>query len=309
MSSEPISLTVVSPASIRLDKFLAEKVPHFSRVKLQEMITNGEVTVNGKVAAKPALKLEIGDLVETLLVKPSEEGLIKQKLDLDIIYSDDSVIVINKPAGLVVHPGAGHSENTIVNALIYHWPEIAEVGEAARPGIVHRLDKETSGVLIAARTQAAYEWLVKQFKSRKPQKSYIALVDGIPPTPTGRIETRIGRDEKIRQRMAVTYGESGRKAITEYFTIQNFPNHTLLEVNPLSGRTHQIRVHMAFLGCPVTGDQVYGRRKKSIEIDRFFLHASSLKIRLPGENEDRTFDATLPLDLQNTLKQLEGKHG
>lgn len=307
MKTESIRLVYAGESTLRLDKFLAEQIRQLSRAKLQEMISNGEVQINGKVVTKAAQKLEHGDHVETVLVFEEEDELKKQALVLDVLYEDENVIVLNKPAGLVVHPGAGHNKNTLVNALIYHWPEIAQVGEPKRPGIVHRLDKETSGVMIVARNQAAYEWLVKQFKGRKVQKSYLALVDGTPPTPTGRIETRIGRDEKIRQRMAVTYGEKGRKAVTEYFTKKDYLDHTLVEVNPLSGRTHQIRVHMAYIGCPVAGDRVYGRRKSSLEIDRFFLHASGLSIRLPGEKEERSFEAPLPQDLQEILEQLESK--
>lgn len=305
MPSKSVRLVYEGEDNPRLDKFMAEQISQVSRVKLQEMIANGEVLLNGKVVRKAAQKLEFGDRVETTLAAEEEDELKKQALDLDILYEDGNVIVVNKPAGLVVHPGAGHSKNTLVNALIYHWPEIAQVGEPKRPGIVHRLDKETSGVMIVARNQAAYEWLVKQFKGRKVQKSYLALVDGTPPTPTGRIETRIGRDEKFRQRMAVTYGEKGRKAVTEYFTKQDYLDHTLVEVNPLSGRTHQIRVHMAFIGCPVAGDRVYGRRKSSLDLERFFLHASGLSIRLPGEKEMRSFEAPLSKDLQKVLEQLE----
>lgn len=307
MRTEPIHLVYAGEGAVRLDKFLAEQISQLSRAKLQEMIANGEVRLNGKVVSKPAQKLEQGDRVETVLIFEPEDELKKQAMELDVLYEDENVIVLNKPAGLVVHPGAGHNKNTLVNALIYHWPEIAQVGEPKRPGIVHRLDKETSGVMIVARRQAAYEWLVRQFKSRKVQKSYLALLDGTPPTPTGRIETRIGRDEKIRQRMAVTYGEKGRKAVTEYFTRQNFANHTLVEADLLTGRTHQIRVHMAFIGCPVVGDCVYGRRKPSLDLERFFLHASGLSIRLPGEKEERRFEAPLPQDLQHVLEQLESK--
>lgn len=307
VKTETITLTSRESQAIRLDKFLADSIPNYSRARLQNLISEGKVRVNGVVVRKTAQKIEPNDLVETVLPIAESAELERQDLNLDLIYSDQDVVVINKPAGLVVHPGAGHQGSTLVNALIYHWPEIAGVGEPSRPGIVHRLDKETSGVMIVARSQEAYDWLVKQFKARKPQKTYLALVDGIPPTPTGRIETRIGRDEKIRQKMAVTYGESGRKAVTEYFTRQSFLNHTLVEVNPLSGRTHQIRVHMAFLGCPVTGDRVYGRRKPSIEMERFFLHASELTIRLPGAKEDSRFTAPLPDELKKILENLEGK--
>jgi len=215
------------------------------------------------------------------------------------------VIVVNKPAGMVVHPGAGTMKDTLVNAILHRWPEIAQVGEAGRPGIVHRLDKDTSGVLILARNQAAYTWLVRQFKSRKTQKTYLALVDGEAPTPSGRIETSIGRDEKNRKRMAVAYGDKGKPAVTEYHTMERFQGHTLLEVTPLTGRTHQIRVHLAFIGCPVTGDRIYGRRKKTLDIPRFFLHAYKLRIKLPGESETTEFTAPLAADLKAILTTLE----
>lgn len=289
----------------RLDKYLAEQILQLSRAKIQSMISAGEVKVNEKVITKPAFKLETGDKVSAVITEVNEEHPLEQNIALDVIYEDENVIVINKPAGLVVHPGAGNAENTLVNALLYRWPQIANVGETSRPGIVHRLDKDTSGVMIIAKTSIGYSWLVKQFKTRKANKTYLALVDGKPPTPTGRIETRIGRDEQHRQRMAVTYGDQGRKAESEFYTVAEYSDHTLLEVNPLTGRTHQIRVHLAFLGCPVVGDQIYGRRRNSLEINRFFLHASRLTIRLPGNEEETEFTAPLPLDLQTVLDNLE----
>lgn len=289
----------------RLDKYLAEQILQLSRAKIQSMISAGEVKVNEKLITKPAFKLETGDKVSAVITEVNEEHPLEQNIALDVIYEDENVIVINKPAGLVVHPGAGNAENTLVNALLYRWPQIANVGETSRPGIVHRLDKDTSGVMIIAKTSIGYSWLVKQFKTRKANKTYLALVDGKPPTPTGRIETRIGRDEQHRQRMAVTYGDQGRKAESEFYTVAEYSDHTLLEVNPLTGRTHQIRVHLAFLGCPVVGDQIYGRRRNSLEIKRFFLHASRLTIRLPGNEEETEFTAPLPLDLQTVLDNLE----
>lgn len=289
----------------RLDKYLAEQILQLSRAKIQSMISAGEVKVNEKVITKPAFKLETGDKVSAVITEVNEEHPLEQNIALDVIYEDENVIVINKPAGLVVHPGAGNAENTLVNALLYRWPQIANVGETSRPGIVHRLDKDTSGVMIIAKTSIGYSWLVKQFKTRKANKTYLALVDGKPPTPTGRIETRIGRDEQHRQRMSVTYGDQGRKAESEFYTVAEYSDHTLLEVNPLTGRTHQIRVHLAFLGCPVVGDQIYGRRRNSLEINRFFLHARRLTIRLPGNEEETEFTAPLPLDLQTVLDNLE----
>lgn len=307
MKTDQVQFTFTDSSAMRLDKYLAENLPELSRAKLQGIISAAKVEVNGKVITKQAFKLEAGDVVNVFVVEEDDQELQGQKIDLDVLYEDQNIIVLNKPAGLVVHPGAGNVDNTLVNALVYHWPEIAQAGEPNRPGIVHRLDKETSGVMIAARTNEAYKWLVKEFKSRRPKKTYLALVDGRPPTPTGRIETRIGRDEQHRQRMTVTYGDKGRKATTEYFTMKEFEEHTLLEVSLLSGRTHQIRVHLAFLGCPVAGDRIYGRRNKTIETDRFFLHANRLSIRLPEEKTAREFVAPLPEDLETLLEQLRSQ--
>jgi len=305
MKTELVEIVFSESAGTRLDKFLADQISGVSRARIQNMISAGEVKVNGEVVSKPSQKLEFGDQISALVTALAEELPDKQNIALDVIYEDENVVVINKPAGLVVHPGAGNDDNTLVNALLFHWPQIVNVGETGRQGIVHRLDKDTSGVLIVAKSSTGYSWLVKQFKSRKAKKTYLALVDGKPPTPTGRIETRIGRDERHRQRMAITYGDHGRKAETEFFTVAEYRDHTLLEVNPLTGRTHQIRVHLAFLGCPVVGDQIYGRRKKSIEIERFFLHASKLVIRLPEGETETEFTAPLPADLQSIIDNLE----
>ena len=291
--------------AIRLDKFLAQAEPEISRVQFQQLIAEGGVCVNGQVQQKSSFRLEPGSLVAYSLPQHEEAQLLHQAIAIDVIYVDENVIVVNKPAGMVVHPGAGNTQDTLVNAILHRWPEIARVGEAERPGIVHRLDKETSGVLILARNETAYNWLVRQFKSRKTKKTYLALVDGEMPTPTGRVEAAIGRDEKNRQRMAVAYGDKGKNAITEYHTLEKYVDHTLLEVQPLTGRTHQIRVHMAFLGCPVTGDRIYGRRKRSLDIPRFFLHAHKLSIRLPGEEEPTEFTAPLAADLKEILTTLE----
>ena len=305
MKTETVEIVNEEASSQRIDKFLAEKLPQLSRVKIQELIAAGEVSVNGKVITKASYKMQDGERVSINVTETAESAPLGKAIDLNVVYEDEQVLVINKPAGMVVHPGAGNEQETLVNALLHYYPQIAGVGEPARPGIVHRLDKETSGVMIVAKTAGAYTWLVRQFKNRRAAKTYLALVDGKPPTPTGRIETRIGRDEKQRQRMAVTYGEQGRKAETEYFSVKEYRDHTLLEVLPLTGRTHQIRVHLAFLGCPVVGDRIYGRRKTSLELNRFFLHASKLKIRLPGSREESEFSASLPADLQTILDGLE----
>jgi 23S rRNA pseudouridine1911/1915/1917 synthase len=289
---------------LRLDKFLKEKVAGFSRSQLQSLIEAGKVWVDDETVLKPAFKLEQGQNVRVELPEPEQELLQAENIPLEVIYQDEHVVVINKPAGMIVHPGAGHQTGTVVNAALYRWPEMRQVGDPQRPGVVHRLDKETSGVLILARTQEAYTWLIRQFKSRRTEKTYLALVDGHPPTPIGRIEAPVGRNPQHRQRMAALYAGEGRKAVTEYRSIQSFRDHELLEVRPVTGRTHQIRVHLAFLGCPVTGDRVYGHRKPTLPLDRFFLHAASIKITLPGEKTPTEFQAKLPQDLQKVLSDL-----
>jgi len=289
---------------LRLDKFLKEKVAGFSRSQLQSLIEAGKVQVDDEKVLKPAFKLEQGQNVRVELPEPEQELLQAENIPLEVIYEDEHVVVINKPAGMIVHPGAGHKTGTVVNAALYRWPEMRQVGDPERPGVVHRLDKETSGVLILARTQEAYTWLVRQFKSRRTEKTYLALVDGHPPTPSGRIEAPVGRAPRHRQRMAALYAGEGRKAVTEYRSIQSFREHELLEVHPITGRTHQIRVHLAFIGCPIAGDQVYGHRKSTLPLGRFFLHAESIKITLPGEKTPTEFRAKLPIELQNILTEL-----
>ncbi len=293
------------PEAMRLDKYLASSLKDFSRAKLQAAILSGTVRVEGAVITKSSFKLSPGQEVSISLPEVVETGLQMEKIDLEVIYQDENVVAVNKPAGMIVHPGAGHTSGTLVNAALAHWPEMRTVGEPTRPGVVHRLDKDTSGVLVLARSAEAYTWLVRQFKSRKTEKIYRVLVDGQPPTPDGRVEAAIGRDPKHRQRMAVLYQGQGRKAVTEYFTRESYRDHTLLDAHPITGRTHQIRVHMAYLGCPVVGDKIYGRRKASLEIDRFFLHAGQLRVILPGERTHTEFQARLPEDLKALLDNLE----
>ncbi len=288
----------------RLDKYLASEVGDLSRGEIQMLIQNGFCLVNGKTCLKSSYQMRQGDFVSLVLPQAPSLDLHPEVIDLDVIYQDSNTIVINKPAGLVVHPGAGRASGTLVNAILHYWPELREVGETGRPGIVHRLDKDTSGVLVTARTQPSYLWLVKQFKSRKTIKTYMALVDGAPPTPSGRIEGSIGRDSRFRQKMAFLPEGMGRKAVSEYRTIASFDKHTLLEVHPITGRTHQIRVQLAYIGCPVVGDKVYGYRKVTIPTSRFLLHAARLEITLLDENQPRNFEAELPADFTEALTEL-----
>lgn len=293
----------------RLDKFLVRCMPDFSRARLQSLIKDGRVTVSGAVVTKTGYDVEPGSQVVVELPPPQPVGIVAEEIPLDVIFESADVLVVNKPAGMVVHPAAGHSQGTLVNATLAHAPDMEGVGGEQRPGIVHRLDKNTSGIILIAKNDHALRWLQDQFRLRNVRKVYIALTDGHPPTPTGRVEAAIGRDPSLRKQMAIVPDEKGRAAQSEYLTIEHFPQHALLEVYPETGRTHQIRVHMAFLGCPITGDTLYGRRRPSLPIDRHFLHAARLTIVLPGEAEPRTFEAPLPPELTRILDTLRRSRG
>jgi len=288
----------------RLDVFLTACLPEFSRSRLQGLIKDGFVTVDGLQVTKAGTDLWPGAQVEIRIPPPQPSGLVAESIPLDILFENSDLVLINKPAGMVVHPAPGHESGTLVHAVLAHSPDIEGIGGEDRPGVVHRLDKETSGLILMAKNERAHRWLQEQFKSRSVEKIYLTLVDGAPPTPTGRVEAPIGRSTTHRKQMAVMPVGKGREAISEYRTLESFKDHTLLEVHLLTGRTHQIRLHMAFLGCPVVGDQMYGNRKSSIQITRHFLHAYRLQIILPGEKEPRLFEAPLPVELEAILEQL-----
>ena len=293
--------------SERLDVFLTACLPEFSRSRLQGLIREGFVRVNSETITKTGRNLVSGDRVELHIPAPVPSGLIAEDIPLDIVFENDDLLVVNKPAGMVVHPSPGHDSGTLVHAALGHAPEMEGIGGEERPGIVHRLDKETSGLIIIAKNEQAHRWLQDQFRTRKVEKTYLALVDGKPPTPSGRVEAPIGRNTTHRKLMSVVPLEKGREAVSEYRTMESFPAHTLLEVHPLTGRTHQIRVHMAFLGCPVVGDKVYGKKKPTLALDRHFLHAYKLKIALPGEKQPRLFEAGLPGELERILEEVRSK--
>lgn len=285
----------------RLDKFLVTCLPEFSRARLQGLIEGGFVLINGSPAKKSGQSLDNGYEVEVRIPPPVPSGLTGEKIPLDIIFENDDLIVVNKPAGMVVHPAAGHASGTLVNAVLGYDPGMEGIGGEERPGLVHRLDKETSGLIVLAKNERAHNWLQEQFRLRKVEKTYLALVDGKPPTPVGRVEASIGRDPSHRKKMAIMTPGKGRDAVSEYITLETFKEHTLLEFHPHTGRTHQIRLHCEFLGCPIVGDSVYGKRKFTVDINRHFLHAFRLKIILPNEKEPRTFEADLPDELRRVL--------
>lgn len=304
MSSNRLAFKVMEEDSDRLDKFLAIKLPDFSRSRLQALIKEGMVMVNQQAITKTGFVVEKGNVIEILVPETVSSELVPEKIDLDVVFENSDLAVINKPAGMVVHPAAGHDTGTLVHAALARFTDLQGIGGELRPGVVHRLDKDTSGLIMIAKNEKAHRWLQEQFKSRKVEKVYIALVDGKPPTPTGRIEAAIARDPSHRKKMAVVSDMKGRASTTEYRTLESFREHTLLEAHPETGRTHQIRLHLAFLKCPITGDTVYGRSHPSVDIKRHFLHAARLKINLPGEKTASLFEAPLPPELLAILDYL-----
>jgi len=304
VSDRVVQLRFEKPSTERLDRFLTGSLPEFSRSRLQGLIADGFVEVNGRAAQKAGLSLAAGDTLTIRIPAPIPTALVAEEIPLDIIFENEDLIVVNKPAGMVVHPAAGHPSGTLVNAVLGYDADLEGIGGEERPGVVHRLDKQTSGLILLAKNERAHRWLQDQFRLRKVDKVYLALVDGKPPTPSGRVEAPIGRDLKNRKRMAIVPASKGREAISEYKTLENFRNHSLLEFHPLTGRTHQIRLHCAFLKCPIVGDEVYGRKHSTIPIGRHFLHAYRLTIILPGEQEPRNFEAPVPDELEQVLSQL-----
>lgn len=286
----------------RLDKALANRLKHLSRVQIQNLIRDGLVTINS-ASTKASYRIVGGEMV--IVRVPVEENPgdpQPETIPLAVLYEDAQFAVIDKPAGMVVHPSYGHTSGTLVNAILARWPQTAEFGEAERAGIVHRLDKDTSGVILVALTADALDHLRAQFKVRTVTKRYLALVEGMPDTPEGIIDAPVGRDPQQRKRMAVT--RDGREAVTEFRVLETYAHYSLVEVFPKTGRTHQIRVHMAFIGHPVAGDTVYGRRKQRVKMKRHFLHAAEISVVQPETGETLTVEAPLPVPLQDMLNKL-----
>ena len=307
MSERRIELRIEA-SKARLDKFLAEQVPELSRSEIQRLIASGRVTVDGE-PAKPSHKVRMGE--EVVVLVPAEESteLLPEAIPLEIVYEDPVLLVVDKPAGMVVHPAPGHSGGTLVNALLAHCPELA-AGEDDRPGIVHRLDRDTSGLILVAKNEKARRALQRQFKERQVHKAYLALLEGHLHPAWGRIEAAVGRDPHHRQRMSVQTG--GREAVTEYHVLEQFAHrvglaageYTMIEAEPLTGRTHQIRVHLASIGHPVVGDGVYGRRRTSLPVSRQFLHARRLGFKHPTTGQRLELEAPLPEELAAVLDLL-----
>jgi 23S rRNA pseudouridine1911/1915/1917 synthase len=289
---------IANRSGVRLDKYVAEECVELSRSYIQRLIGNGHVTVNNCVA-KGRLKLNVGDRVVLVIPPPTPSTPLPEEIPLAIVYEDNDLLVVDKPAGLTVHPAPGHSSHTLVNAVLAHCPDI-EINGSLRPGIVHRLDKNTSGLIIVAKNDAAHRDLSDQIKTRSVIKRYLVLVEGCLSPDRGIIEAPVGRDPSHRKRMAVVSG--GREAFTQYQVIKNMDNYTFLEVTIKTGRTHQIRVHLSAIGFPVVGDEVYGRM--SPILNRQFVHACYLGFRLPSSGEYMELRSDLPVDLKEALERI-----
>ena len=288
----------------RLDVVIAEHLADLSRSQVQKLIRSGAVGVDQKVVKKTGYQLEGGEDLILLIPEPKPTDLQAELIPIDVVYENEDLLVISKEPGIVVHPSIGHETGTLVQAVLGHSPDIRGIGEEGRPGVVHRLDKDTSGLILFAKHDKAHQWLQKQFQDRKVKKVYFSLTDSHPPTPSGKIDAPIGRDSRHRQKMAITSLSRGREAVTTYHTCERFPGHSFLEVRPETGRTHQIRVHLTFIGCPIVGDRVYGRSKPTLPAKRQMLHAGELTICLLGDEQPMTFNSPLPEDFESLLNLL-----
>ncbi|MCD6599409.1 MAG: RluA family pseudouridine synthase [Dehalococcoidia bacterium] len=298
--TKTLRFTVRAPEA-RLDRYVAETVPQFSRSRVQKLIEQSHVLVNGQ-KVKASQKLDENDEVTIKIIPPAYP--VVEPDSLAVIYEDKDVVVVDKPAGLVVHPAPGHPDHTLVNAILAHCPSLAEGNDLIRPGIVHRLDKDTSGLVVIAKNEHARQCLIEQFKNHTVSKGYLVLVKGRLSPEQGIIEAPIGRDPHNRKRMAIV--ESGKEASTQYKVRKYLGDYTFLEVAPRTGRTHQIRVHLSAINYPVLGDLVYG--VKSPYVKRQFIHAYRLGFRLPSSGEYQEFTSPLPPDLEQALEFLPVTH-
>lgn len=287
----------------RVDVYVSGKIAALSRAQVQNLVSGGQVTVNGS-APKASHKLKEGERVEVDYQVPSPPIIGPENIPIKIFFQDDHVVVLEKPSGMVVHPGAGNFTHTLVNALLFRFPQIHAVGPSGRPGIVHRLDKQTSGVMVAALTDMAYTELQRQFKAREVDKHYQGLVWGKISSREGKISWPLGRHVHNGERISVKTRKP-REAETLFKVGQNFRQFTLLEIKPITGRMHQIRVHLTAFGHPLVGDTVYGRRKNKSRCPRLFLHAVRLVFTHPFTQERMEFSSPLPQDLKDFLSRIE----
>ena len=288
---------------LRIDKFLSNEIKEFTRSQIQMMIEEGLVLVNDKVI-KSNYKLKINDEITVSIKEPELTDIEPQDIPLDVVYEDSDIIVINKPSGMVVHPALGNYKDTLVNALLFHCKDLSGINGKIRAGIVHRIDKDTSGLLVACKNDLAHKNLSEQFMEHKVNKIYYCLVNGVIPHNIGVIDAPIGRDPQSRQQMAVV--ENGKDARTHFKVLERFEKNTLVEVKLETGRTHQIRVHMKYIGYPLVGDPVYGVRKVVGENGQF-LHAKKLEFYHPRTNEFLSFETPLPEDFEQLLNEFRNR--
>jgi 23S rRNA pseudouridine1911/1915/1917 synthase len=334
LSSEPLEFVAgEADAGLRLDVYLARTLPKHSRVQLRKVIGAGGVSVNGQ-GTKVAYKLSAGDRIRIVLPPMNAAGPHPENIPLDILYEDDALIAVNKPPGMVVHPARGHWSGTLASALSFHFQQLSRVGGETRPGIVHRLDRDTSGVMVVAKTDPMHYALAAQFEARTTEKEYLAITAGVPDRDRDRIEQPIGIHPHQREKMAIRADHStSRDASTFYEVVERFTGYALVRLLPKTGRTHQIRVHLAHIGCPVLCDKLYGGRSQitrgellrrtdlrsvpsetpdqrsslrpeEVILNRQALHAHRIKLTHPATNEPIEFVAPLPADLQAVLREL-----
>lgn len=297
-------------SGMRLDTFAAIHIPNCSRTHAANLIRDGFITVQGSVK-KPGYRVNPGEVISCIIPDPEPISYLPEPLQLHILFEDEDILVINKPAGMVVHPAPGHSSGTLVNGLLFYCPNLEGISGKIRPGIVHRLDKDTSGTLVIAKTALAMNCLSDQFKSRTIQKIYLGIVYGTLPSDQGIIELPIGRHPIDRKKMSTT-SKKGRTAETHWKVVQRFANTTLIEISLKTGRTHQIRVHCAAIGHPIIGDSVYGNRtmhkyfqEKHITVPRQMLHAWKLSFIHPKSNKNMSFESSIPDDMSQMISLLQ----
>ncbi|CAN5265473.1 RluA family pseudouridine synthase [soil metagenome] len=314
---EPIELTVVADENFsgrnRLDQYLAFHIEELSRARVQKLIDDSLIKVNG-AAARASLKLKDGDLIEIVLPPPEVLEAVAENIPLSIVFEDEHLLVINKPSGMVTHPGAGVSSGTLVNAVLYHCQgSLSSIGGVVRPGIVHRLDKDTSGLIMVAKSDVAHKGLSEQLQTKQAKRTYLALLEGVAKSDSGSVDAPIGRHPLKRKEMTIVKeGQRGRSAITHYLVVKHFSKFTLVECRLETGRTHQIRVHMASLNLPVAGDIVYNRKtsgtleaRHKLGLKGQALHAARLSFIHPVTNLLLEFQAELPQDFEQLLAKLK----
>lgn len=303
---ERIEITVEE--NKRIDALIANALDDVSRSYVVKLIEEGKVTVNDKLETSKKAKLKVGDLIVVDMPEPEVLEVVAEDIPIDIVYEDDDLMIINKPVGMVVHPAPGNYTGTLVNALMFHADKLSSINGVVRPGIVHRIDKDTSGLLMIAKTDHAHKGLAAQLKAHTIKRKYVALVHGLIPSETGTVNAPIGRSPKDRLKMAVNE-RNGKEAVTHFKVIKHFKNYSYIECQLETGRTHQIRVHMAYIGHPLMGDMTYGVKKPKIKNEGQLLHAKTLGFVHPRSGEYMEFDSEVPELFEIMMKKIVGVEG